>query len=179
MDLFTIRASHTRRKWSHVKQATIKNVNTRILCPAREVFSAWSQLQPWSVPRLTGSSSPAILRFGSDMPRRRDGSLNPRQGQVSVWDGKDEMCSMTQTRVKVRSLDPKCVSAQCGRVNVILTFPKTDWRQDGYIEGVQTGSPHDSAAACASFQYQSAGNALRCVFTDSCPSATMWIGTAR
>ena len=65
------------------------------------------------------------------------------------------MCSMMQTRVKVRGMDPQCASAQCGRVNVIVTFtgtlPKIDCRQDGYIKDVQTGSPHDSAAARASF----------------------------
>ena len=49
--------------WSHVKHATIDNVNTNILCPAREMFSAWSQLQPLSVPRHAGSLSPAILRL--------------------------------------------------------------------------------------------------------------------
>ena len=181
MDLFEIRGSHTRRKCSHVKQATTNNVNTSILCPAREMFSAWSQLQPWSVPRLPGSSSPAILRleavvsnlthiqringnmflrdmlweghdavhvtrvdaYGLDVPRRRDGSVNPRQGQVFVWQGEDEMCSMMQTRVKARGSDPKCSSAQRGRVIVILTFAgtcqKIDCRQDGYKEDVQTG----------------------------------------
>ena len=31
------------------------------------------------------------------------------------------------------------------------TFPKIDCGQDGYIEDVHTGSPHDSAAARAPF----------------------------
>ena len=82
-----------------------------------------------------------------------------RQGQVFVWDGKDEMCSMMQTRVKARGSDPKCVSAQYGRVVVIVTFAgtcqKIDCRQDGYKEDVQTGSPQDSAAARALCQVSS------------------------
>ena len=48
---------------------------------------------------------------GFDVPRRRDGRLNPRQGQVFVWQGEDEMCSMMQTRVKAHGSDPKCVAA--------------------------------------------------------------------
>ena len=66
-----------------------------------------------------------VHAYGLDVPRRLDGSLNPRQGQVFVWDGKDEMCSMMQTRVKARGSDTKCASAQCGRVNVIVTFAGT------------------------------------------------------
>ena len=45
--------------------------------------------------------------YALDVPRRRDGSLNPGQGQVFVWEGEDEMCSMMQTRVKARGSDPK------------------------------------------------------------------------
>ena len=45
--------------------------------------------------------------------------------------------------VKARGSDPKCASAQCGKVNVIVTFAgtcqKIDCRQDGYKEDVQTG----------------------------------------
>ena len=84
-----------------------------------------------------------VHAYGLDVPRRRDGSVNQRQGQVFVWQGEDEMCSMMQTRVKARGSDPKCASAQCGRVIVIVTFAgtcqKIDCRQDGYKEDVQTG----------------------------------------
>ena len=84
---------------------------------------------------------------------RRDVSLNPRQGRVFVWEGKDEMCSMMQTRANASGSDPKCVSPQCGRENLIDTvagsFPLVGCRQDGYSEDVQTWSPHDSAAARA------------------------------
>ena len=66
-----------------------------------------------------------VHAYGLDVPRRRDGCLNPRQGQVFVWEGKDEMCSMMQTRVKARGSDPKCSSAQYGRVIVIVTFAGT------------------------------------------------------
>ena len=63
------------------------------------------------------------------------------------------MCSMMQTRVKARGSDPRCLSVQCGRVNVFETcagwFPVIDCRQDGNAEDVQTWSPHDSAAALA------------------------------
>ena len=62
-----------------------------------------------------------VHAYGLDVPR----SVKPRQGHVYVFDGKDEMCSMMQTRVKARGSDPKCVSAQCGRVNVIVTFAGT------------------------------------------------------
>ena len=108
-----------------------------------------------------------------DVPRRRDGS-EPRQGQVFVWEGKDEMCSMMQTCVKARGTDPKCVSAQCGRVIVIVTFtgtfPNIDCRQDGYIEDVQTGSPHDSAAARASFHVSTSRQRVAFFVTDNCLS---------
>ena len=56
---------------------------------------------------------------------------------------------MMQTGVNARGSDPKFLSAQCGRENVIETvggwFPLEDCRQDGYIEDVQTWSPRDSA----------------------------------
>ena len=81
-----------------------------------------------------------VHAYGLDVPRRRDGSVNPRQGQVFVWEGKDEMCSMMQDKCQSAWLGP----AMCfGRVNVIVTFAgtcqKIDCRQGGYKEDVQTG----------------------------------------
>ena len=61
-----------------------------------------------------------VHAYGLHVPRRRDGSFNPRQGQVFVWDGGRHM-----------------ILPQLARL----------------------------------FKYQPAGNALRCVFTDNCPSA--------
>ena len=180
MDLFEIRGSHTRQQWSHVKQATINNVNTSIFCTARKMFSAWSQLHPWSAPRLAGSSSPAILRLeavvsnfshiqringsmflhgmlweGHDVgpchegPRLRVGCAATSRWQcepktrTSVRMGRKGRDVFHDASVKARGSDPKCVSAQYGRVVVIVTFAgtcqKIDCRQDGYKEDVQTG----------------------------------------
>ena len=44
-----------------------------------------------------------VQPYGFHVPRRRDGRLHRRQ--VFVWERKDEMCSMTQTRVKALEHD--------------------------------------------------------------------------
>ena len=58
---------------------------------------------------------------------------------------------MMQTRVNALGWNTTCVRRQCEKANLIVTFAGTsteiDCRQDGYIEDVQTRSPHDSAAA--------------------------------
>ena len=91
-----------------------------------------------------------VQPHGLDVPRRRDGRLHRRQ--VFVWSLRTR-CVQCCRRVSMR-WKTTCVSAQREKANLIVTFGRTcqkiDCRQDGYVEDVHTGSPHDSAAARAS-----------------------------